>query len=166
MANNYLQFSEEISNTTPEERAWFDKIYNLEPGIDTYDGPEGLDLNEEEVDRLGWGFDFSHGDEGTWINAEESGDPDLVGKVVHTFIKKFRPNYTFRLTWAETCSSMRIGQFSGGCLVVDKDGYEAISAWTLADCSSKVLKEICNLMEKPNADTSMEVCSMPDDSSK
>lgn len=145
MANNYRQFSEEIKNTTKEEREWLEEVMSLEPE----DGPlSDIDLADDEVDELLGSFETRHRESNTLIYAEEGGNPDLLGKIMFAFIKKFRPDYTFRLTWADTCSKMRTGEFSGGALVVDKNGWEAVSAYDLRDCSSQTLKKIHDLFKE------------------
>ncbi|MGA2258340.1 MAG: hypothetical protein ABSG53_27055, partial [Thermoguttaceae bacterium] len=38
--------------------------------------------------------------------------------LVHKFLKRFRPDQCWSLTYANTCSKFRVGEFSGGAVFV------------------------------------------------
>jgi len=140
MANNYLQFSEMIENLTPDEKEWVqmtlfhelgevgnekaDEAFLDALGLGTptgMDDPEGWpDFNWDIVDRDGVHL---------WIYAEESGDIDHVGAFVRSFLAKFRPKEVFKLTWSETCSKLRVGEFGGGALFVTAEEYDCLQTW-------------------------------------
>lgn len=131
MANNYLQFSEAISQLTEEERAWCEaRLRHLKEVLPALDN-DGQDENSapcapEDEPYLGGemclGFQWSIDKEGDgyclWMYAEESGDVEHVVLFAQEFLARFRPHDYFTLTWAETCSKPRIGEFSGGAVFV------------------------------------------------
>lgn len=176
MANNYLEFSETITNLTPEERAWIEGIPEMstfEDEIDyggrdfTSEGEReefvhkafvkvleahGIDSNAVLIDEpLDMFPDFncqvdpfkrqfdSSGD--WWISTHncEYGNLAHVACVVQAFIKKFRPDFVFKLTWAETCSRPRVGEFGGGWMVVSGDKMLFGNAWDEADRQAEAL---------------------------
>jgi hypothetical protein len=53
-----------------------------------------------------------------WIHASESGNLDQVASFISAFLRRFRPTHSWGLTWAETCSKPRIGEFGGGAVFV------------------------------------------------
>lgn len=136
MANNYLQFSTEISELTVKETEWLkelldtlscvnecdisseesvndfrDRYYNVEEAL--------LILGEEET------FDVSYSESDVnhtlWLYAEESGNIYQAGTLIQEFLKKFRITQTHLLSWADTCSKMRIDQFGGGTMLITAD---------------------------------------------
>lgn len=148
MADNYLQFSEVLANLTAPEEAWLKE--QLQPirvfGDKEY--PEDAvptDLADTEADWTGvrflrdngdcdpdWdalGFEYNfHDDHDSggwgrhlWVYAEESGNPDNVAWLVQKFLKKFRPDQCWSLTYAATCSKPRVGEFGGGAVFVTAD---------------------------------------------
>ena len=56
-----------------------------------------------------------------WFYAEESGSPDNVAWLVQKFLKRFRPDQCWSLTYAATCSKPRVGEFGGGAVFVTAD---------------------------------------------
>ena len=145
MADNYLQFSEVLANLTGPEEAWLEE--QLQPirvfGDKEY--PEDAvpaELADTETDWSGirflrdnldhdpdWdvlGFDYYFHDDNDpggwgrhlWLYAEESGNADYVAWLVHKFLKYFRPDQCWSLTYAATCSKPRVGEFGGGALFV------------------------------------------------
>jgi hypothetical protein len=73
---------------------------------------------------VGFGHAFEDGD-GTGgagrhfcVYAEEQGSVDRVGHLVHKFLKQFRPDECWWLTYATSCSKLRVGEFGGGAIFV------------------------------------------------
>lgn len=130
MANNYLQFSETIDDLTAEEYAWLKEVVLWSPPEEIPEGFQWPAWWDDDAEHLG--FDFDLRADTFWVYAEESGNLDTLAELLLQFITKFRPDEVFTLTWAETCSKMRIGQFSGGAMVVSKDGVEFFNATTWA----------------------------------
>jgi hypothetical protein len=143
MANNYLQFSAIIPQLTPEEEAWLRAQlqtvvvhHGQETEIDGTDETDAADAewlgprflrDKEDYDPSWGGTDFQYEfDDDTysgwgrhlWVYAEESGEPSDVAWLVRKFLKQFRRDQCWPLTWATTCSKMRVGEFSGGAVFV------------------------------------------------
>jgi hypothetical protein len=141
MANNYLEFSEVLADITPEEHAWIEK--QLGSGwIDGNGKPLPDDCADDAEDECplfiaeydpetdpapvgpdkDWGdAGFAHGwdgDDCLLIYADESGIVEHVAYFVHKFLRTFRKNDCWGLTWAGTCSKPRIGEFGGGAIFV------------------------------------------------
>ena len=136
MANNYTQFSEVIPRLTPDEEAWIRE--QLDSGAMQDESrrsqlawkPEFEDIdyvtfewsveddNDEDVDSCGRHL---------WLHSDESGSPIDVAAFVQAFLKKFRPDQSFALTWADTCSKPRVGEFSGGALFITAHAVEVCS---------------------------------------
>ncbi|KKN91210.1 hypothetical protein LCGC14_0220780 [marine sediment metagenome] len=115
MANNYMEFSEAIENLTPKELEWWTNEWDRV--IDAYDdNPENAD-----DDSLCQDFSVQKDEKLVWFHDDESGNPDKIGNVVQRFLKQFRPNECFWLTWASWCSKPRIGEFGGGAIFVTAD---------------------------------------------
>lgn len=81
-------------------------------------------------------------DRSVWIT-DSGGCGDLMAAVlvVQAFFKAFNDARTFTLTWAETCSRPRIGEFGGGAVVVTRD---KIDMWRAHDW-------VCDKIEKDGA---------------
>jgi hypothetical protein len=136
MADNYMQFSEQIDGMTAQEKAW---VYSMPDGIEVSDDPQYKDTKEwtaamnklleehgietkEIQDTLDMFPHFGWECDKHWhLYLEESGFLEHVAVVVQAFIRKFRPEMVFKLTWCEYCNKMRVGEFGGGWLVVNKD---------------------------------------------
>ncbi len=147
MANNYLQFSTELQLNSPEEAAYWNNALTIIPSLfENFhlgnDTPEkrqklldqisvqfGVLLSEDLFDDciLGFSHEISCTGEGSsfeagiWFYAEECGSLEFLGTMVQAFFKKFRPDGFFSCSYAETCSKMRVYEFSGGAIVVTAD---------------------------------------------
>lgn len=139
MSNNYLQFSEVLDNTTVPERAWLDSV-RTSAGYSLVHADLRAEYPDLAPEVLSAAFEFKHQDDGTWIYADEWGDPETVGLVLHVFLRKFRPTEIFRLTWAEYCSRLLTSEFSGGVLLADASGYVAVNASDLRALSLTQLR--------------------------
>ena len=162
MANNYLEFSELIDDLTEEEAEW---VRNIPDRIDFEDNEKykneeewqkafsealkqhGIDGDELIAEGLIYSFPQfaweTNNERKTWwvsTHNEEYGDPFHVAIAVQGFIRKFRPDYVFKLTWCEYCSKPRIGEFGGGWCVVNKDEYLFGNTWQDADEHAEALK--------------------------
>jgi len=147
MADNYLLFSEIVPKLGPDEEAWLQAQRQQiavhgdeETAIDGLDDQaiEGADWYgprflrdygdfDFESDTLGFAFCFQDDtDPGgwgrhLWVFAEEGGDPNHVVHLVREFLKRFRPDQCWSLTYATTCSKLRTGAFGGGGIFVTAD---------------------------------------------
>jgi hypothetical protein len=148
MADNYLEFSEVLPNLTDLEEAWLKE--QLQPIcifgtkqypedavpaelVDTEPGWTGVRFlqdkpdHDPQCDALGFqcGFHDDHDTGGwcrhLWLHTEEGGNPDNAAWLVQKFLKTFRPDQCWSLTYSTTCSKPRIGEFGGGAVFVTAD---------------------------------------------
>ncbi len=123
MADYYVQYSVEIDKLTDDEIKWLKARLNdvEEVGAD------------DDVDDLG---QVELRDRTLWFCAEESGDPRAIAKFVRDFLKRFRPNDSFSLEYAFTCSKPRLDGFGGGAIFVTAERIEHLdsSTWLRAQC--------------------------------
>ncbi len=67
-------------------------------------------------------FEFAFQDEedsrNLWLYADTHGDPEHVAWLVHKFLKRFHPDQCWSLTYANTCSKPKVGEFCGGAVFV------------------------------------------------
>lgn len=160
MSNNYIQFSEELVGLTEEEANWLELMSNLASDRDVdfkinddrqHFSDEGEALTEEaklaevlfpdepsisaeleEEPGHGWKV---------WFYSDESNDPNAVAELVRAFFQKFRPegNDIFTLTWADWAEKLRVGEFGGGALAVDKKSILLKNAYEEVD---ELMKEL------------------------
>ena len=142
MADYWLMFSEKLWDLTPEEADWLEdqladicvfedgRIYaadalpeELSSKTPQYRGPRYLYGNHETSGDTFAGFDFQFcNDRRTlWLYAEDNGDTENVIRLVQAFLRRFRPQDYWVLTYATTCSRPRIAVFDGGIIVVLAD---------------------------------------------
>jgi hypothetical protein len=88
--------------------------------------------HDAEWDALGFEFNFheDHDNGGyvtdswgrhLWLYAEDWGDASNVAWLVQKFLKQFRPDQCWSLTYSATCSKPRVGEFGGGAVFVTAD---------------------------------------------
>lgn len=162
MSDSYQQFSEQISDLTEEEVAWWESIPagidfadSLDYGGDDWIKPCRLafaacDIDVSEVINEGslntfpsfeYDIDQTRKDHlAVWLYGECDFDLVHVATVVQAFIKKFRPDFVFGMTWAGTCSRLVIGAFGGGWCCVSKDEIVYGNAYAEADRTAEELR--------------------------
>ena len=140
--NNYLQFSEGLESLTSEEADWLKhQLEEVPAGKGKVDRPRFLMdfAGCEETDDYDYGFEwrFSTPDATNglrlWLYAEDNGDPDRVACLVQKFLKKFRPDECWSLTYAATCSKPRVGEFGGGAVFVTADAIRWQNAYEFVE---------------------------------
>ncbi|MGA2620117.1 MAG: hypothetical protein ABSF26_21070 [Thermoguttaceae bacterium] len=128
-------------------------------------------VKETDLDGPGFEYEFGHNtDEGgcgrhLWVHAGEWGYLDGLAHLVQKFLKRFRPDQCWSLTYATTCSKPRVGEFGGGAVFVTADTirwqnaydfvayqretFEATASAAESGCTSVVtLDQFTTLMEK------------------
>jgi len=128
MTNCYSVFSVESPGLTPEEAAWIE--HDLAP-VDTWDLDEaetavlrertGLPDLDGAWPLFGWEIQSHPQGQELWLYAEEQFNADHVVSFVRRFIERWRPDYVFQMTWADTCNRPFVDAFGGGWLVITKD---------------------------------------------
>jgi hypothetical protein len=141
MADNYLLFSEAVDELTPEEEAWLRERLEEGPVRDAFVA-EAVAADPSFDGEMFPGFQWelktadADDDDGLvatylWVYSEDNGNVDHVVVLVQAFLVQFRQDYAFTISWAETCSKPRIGEFSGGAAMVTarKKSYLSAAAW-------------------------------------
>ena len=125
MADNFLLFAESITKLTPDEEAWLAERLACDNGA-THD----LAADDED-DSSGFEFEFYGEQPGSRclkLYAIEAGDPEGAACFVQEFLRGFRPQASFSLSWCASCSKMRDGEFGGGAVFVTAERIEALSS--------------------------------------
>jgi hypothetical protein len=79
------------------------------------EGPGFVYSLDDDHDTLG------NGRRHLWIHAGEWGYVDGAARLVRKFLKRFRPDQCWSLTYATVCSKPRVGEFGGGAVFVTAD---------------------------------------------
>jgi hypothetical protein len=167
MANNYSRFSDVIHALNLEEQRWvreelqrFDERptsrHDTEEECEAHTAMFAKERNIEAdtVDcwpSFEWQLEAETDDKGTrdlWLYADESFDLDHILAFVQRFLQRFRPEDIFAMTWAETCSRPRIGEFGGGWMVVGANDYDRGHTWGYADEAATRMKEEIECQKK------------------
>jgi hypothetical protein len=133
MADNYLQFSEQIVikggkkavDTLTRELELIDEraIDEDDPQWDEYVALCSIYGMDPGYSCLDFGYEFKkEGRRWTlWVYAGEYGSIDNVCIFMKRYLKRFNPDRCFSISWATSCSKPRIGEFGGGAAFVTKD---------------------------------------------
>lgn len=130
MADYYLEFSETLDGLEPKEEKWLREQLAADPGADC---PAFLlDCEDRDPDDSDYGFEWSfHGEaeeRHLWVHADDHGDVDRLAHLVQKFLKTFRPDQCWSLSYANTCSKPRPDGFGGGALFVTADEIRSYSS--------------------------------------
>ena len=124
MANNYLQFSEMIVIDDTDARN------NLYERIRRPDGEDVYICNVEIREGS------------VWMYAEETADLGALWYQIEEWQKAYGIKAPFTMTWADTCSKPRVGEFGGGWSVTYKGHTIAGTTWdAVEDELDTLLKE-------------------------
>ena len=119
MADNFRKFSQVIEGIEPNEKAWIRHVLEVQEDVLAVLKKAGV--RPKPIEPEWWpGFSWKLRDlEGElWLYSEDNGCLEHVGEFVRAFLDRFRPKACWSVTWADTCSAPRIGEFSGGGLFV------------------------------------------------
>jgi len=129
MANNYCQFSAAL--VVPKGRG--KRAESIAARV-----AEELEKDEAEgCCGTGWSLE----DEGSdsphiWFRSDESGTPEHAEKIAKAILEELELDGAFVLSWAFTCSKLRLDEFGGGACVVRR-GMETV--WV--DAASEAQKQ-------------------------
>ena len=112
MANYYLQFSAQLNYQTDAQADWLRA--QLDAAAESDEG--SVASYEQEIAHKRF-----------WLYAEEYGDPYRLKDIIAEWQTTFGITEPFVLTWAETCSKLRLDAFSGGAIAVYKGETKACS---------------------------------------
>ena len=117
MANSYRQFSFALKLKDKTEASWFRKL--LSKAARTEDLESGGTLHDFEATVVVPNHSKDETIPHVWFQDNgEYGNVEQIATIVETYLKKFRPRGYFIMTWADTCSKHRLGEFGGGTAVV------------------------------------------------
>lgn len=141
MANNYTQFSILLNVHKPElvesvsefldDIDYDDLISDGESGKQTL--PEELFSKEDvqwmrnNIDEYGGIDGWSHNDGKLWVYSEEGANLEVVTFILQKLLSanaisgNYYKHNAILITWANTCSKMRVDEFSGGACLITKD---------------------------------------------
>lgn len=136
MADYYTQFCSafEIPKGVDKEEVltWFEKATNP--------GEEKVPWREEDDDDIP--FDASIEENSLIVSSEDSGNPFYAAEFVRAFYLKFTPNKPFSgvISYAGTCSRLRVDSFMGGCVAFTQKGVHSFYAEDTANAWLKKQK--------------------------
>ena len=138
MADNYVLFSQVVPRLTAAERAWAERTLGCggrgdelqhEPDLARALHDAGIRTRHVDPDDWpGFAWELTRPGNDLWLYSSESGNPVHAGEFVRALLARFRPRDCWTLTWAETCSRPRVGEFGGGGLFVTARSIRAFSA--------------------------------------
>ena len=139
MADNYVLFSQVVPRLTAAERAWAertlgggergDELQHDEPDPARALHASGIRTRHVDPDDWpGFAWELTRPGNDLWLYSSESGNPVHAGEFVRALLARFRRRDCWTLTWAETCSRPRVGEFGGGGLFVTAGSVRAFSA--------------------------------------
>ena len=137
MSNNYLQFSECLKIPSAEALAWTNSQLDTSGLEDEPPRKYDWERDDPDLEEFSNGFSWSieanpDGSSSLWIYAEEHGNLCDVASFVQAFLRRFLPNGVWTMTYSQTCSRLRVGEFSGGAIVVTAEEIESLDAGTWA----------------------------------
>jgi len=128
MANYNSMFSAAIPDLTPAEAEWIaTDLAPVDPwGLDEVElaavlERAGLPDLDETWPAFAWEIQSHSQGLELWLYAEDHWNADHVISFVGRFIERWRPEYVFTMTWADTCTKPHVDAFGGGWLVVTRD---------------------------------------------
>ncbi len=148
MANNYVQFSEGLELRNDEELNWSEEHLGLFGKAEDWEELEThpqygrykslVDLYEQDDPDIAriefeWNWEKSSGKQKTlYIFSDEAGNVEHAATFVQQYLQRFYNDGCFCISWAETCSLPRAGEFGGGAAFITAEKIEWMSTygWT------------------------------------
>jgi len=121
MANNYRQFSFALKLANKKESEWCQKELSRLSKIDDGEGGEtstDFDWTVFPVKKLTVDTGAEESPHVWFRDNGEYGNVEQIADFVQSYFKKFYKQGYFVMTWSDTCSKHRIGEFGGGLAVV------------------------------------------------
>ena len=130
MANNYQQHSFMIDKLSPTEVSWLETKFDEIDKSNEDPSGEYICLGSTEIERRDDGAEL-------WLYAEEGCDLDSLVDFLQSFLKENRPDSYLGFEWANTCSKMRLDEFSGGAVFITADKADWISTYDFLETKRK-----------------------------
>lgn len=143
MSDNFVQFCEGIDMASDEERAWainhleiLERVEDDETIDDYEDHPEYAEYNrilslysiEDTGDKSSFEFEWNIEDGVFYVSVDDAGSVDKAAIFMQQYLMKFNHDGCLTMTWAETCSRSRPGEFGGGGMFITAKEIEWVSA--------------------------------------
>jgi hypothetical protein len=172
LADYFLEFSQVIAQLSEEEFDWIGRQLEVVYLFGDEEFPADNVPAERDMDHADWsgyrffqdyaqevadrhdaGFCFQRLDgDGSalgrhvWVYANEQGELGPLAHLVQKFLRCFRPNESWSVTYASTCSKPRVDSFGGGAVFVTAEEIKFDSAWdfidreaaAFANCAAKI----------------------------
>lgn len=165
MADYYLEFSQVLGHLSDEEFDWLTQQLEV---IHVFDGREfaadsmSATLDPGQAEWSGYRFyrdyedDLSDADDAgfcfeliekedsdfgrhLWVYAEENGNLGPLAHLVQKFLRRFRPDKSWSVTYATSCSKPRVDSFGGGAVFVTAHEIKFDSAWDFIEREAAAL---------------------------
>lgn len=117
MSDSYIQYSFFVE-MTDEEQDWV--LEQIKDNHEAYKAPDIEAFGEVEKETL-------YGEKGLWFHGD-NGFEDCLAELLQTFIERFEPNYSIKVSWAETCSSPRVDELGGGAAFITADSIKYMTS--------------------------------------
>ena len=137
MANNYQQHSFMINSLTPTEITWLETKFDEIDKSNENDEGEYTDIGSTEIEQSADGRDDGAD---LWLYAEEGADLDSLVDFLQDFLKENRPDSYLGFEWANTCSKMRLDEFSGGAVFITADKADWVSTYDFLETKRKAFE--------------------------
>lgn len=119
MANNYCESSSKIpfpKDKYDQAQAIVDRvIQEIEQEV-----KRDRDMSVEDGDDNPAGFGHEVETDGVWIYGEESFDEGRAEQLVKALVEELELDGVFVVSWAYTCSKLRLDEFGGGAFAVQR----------------------------------------------
>ena len=112
-------------------RAWQD-LEGYEPDGSECVGFEYEFNDDDESD--GWGRHL-------WLYAKEGGDLERIAHLVQKYLRQFRQQNCWSLTYATTCSKPRVSEFGGGAVFVTAEEVKWQNAYDFVETQSAAFRK-------------------------
>jgi len=163
MANNYLNFSEVLTDLDKEDVEWLEEQLNFfgryhdecaAHDLDFEDHPNFAEAEHRyNMYNMEWdeeGFDFTwkfeladSGEKGKrqlWVYSDDSGNVEQIATLMHEFLKARQPDGCFHLSYSLSCSRPRVGEFGGGAFFATAEGIEWMETYSWIDSRRRAFK--------------------------
>ncbi len=162
MANNYTLYSARLALHNQLQLSWAMKFFKLvnDATDSDYKAPKKIPDDEKifytHLKRLqrdnpsvfefgSFSFEKANTNDEPYtivLISEEYDNLDLVLLAVQNVYKQFSLDDIFEVTWANTCSAMRVDQFGGGCAAVCRYGQRVTGSHTILKQHVQDLKKL------------------------
>ena len=165
MADYYLEFSQVLPHLSNEEFDWLTQQLEVVHVLDSREFaadrmPAGLDPEQAEwsgyrfhrdyeddlpdAEDAGFCFELIEREDSDfgrhlWVHAEDHGNLAQLAHLVQKFLRRFRPDESWSVTYASTCSKPRVDSFGGGAVFVTADEVKFDSAWDFIEREAAAL---------------------------